>query len=337
MAAMNLLKRPELTLKGTTMEDLKLFSGTANPELSHKIAELLGVPVGDMTVTRFSDGEIHVQVKESVRGDDVFIVQSCQSPVNENLMELLIIIDAFRRASVRRITVVMPYFCYARQDKKVKPREPVTAKLVANMLDTAGADRVLTMDLHAGQMVGFFDIPVDNLYAGPIIAEYLSKRVPLDNAVVVSPDVGGVTRARALAEVLGTPIAIIVKRRPEPNKAEVTELIGDVAGRTAIMFDDMIDTGGSVIHGAEALLGRGAAEVYAACTHGVLSGGAPERLIASPVKSVIVTDTIPLSPDKRDGKIVTVSVAGLLADAIKRIHNESSVSEIFSKVWKAQS
>jgi len=319
------------------MDELKLFSGTANPELTQRIAELLKVQVGDMTVTRFSDGEVHVQVNQSVRGYDVFVVQSCPAPVNENLMELLVMIDAFRRASVRRITVVMPYFCYARQDKKVKPREPVTAKLVANMLATAGADRVLTMDLHSGQIAGFFDIPVDNLYAGPIIAEYLAKKVPLANAVVVSPDVGGVTRVRALAEVLGTPIAIIVKRRPEPNRAEVTEVIGDVGGKTAIMFDDMIDTGGSVVHGAEALLERGASEVYAACTHGVLSGGAPERLIASPLRRVIITDTIPLAPDKRGDKIVVVSVAGLLADAIKRIHNESSVSEIFSKVWKAQS
>lgn len=319
------------------MDDLKLFSGTANPELTQRIADLLRVQVGDMTVTRFSDGEVHVQVNQSVRGYDVFVVQSCPAPVNENLMELLVMIDAFRRASVRRITVVMPYFCYARQDKKVKPREPVTAKLVANMLATAGAHRVLTMDLHSGQIVGFFDIPVDNLYAGPIIAEYLAKKVPLANAVVVSPDVGGVTRVRALAEVLGAPIAIIVKRRPEPNRAEVTEVIGDVNGKTAIMFDDMIDTGGSVIHGAEALLERGASEVYAACTHGVLSGGAPERLIASPLRRVIITDTIPLAPDRRGDKIVVVSVAGLLADAIKRIHNESSVSEIFSKVWKARS
>lgn len=319
------------------MQDLKLFSGTANPELTHRIAELLGAQAGDMTLTRFSDGEIHVQVNQSVRGNDVFIVQSCCSPANENLMELLIVVDAFRRASARRVTVVMPYFCYARQDKKVKPREPVTAKLVANLLTTAGANRVLTMDLHSGQIVGFFDIPVDNLYAGPIIADYVKKNIPLDNAVVVSPDVGGVTRARALAEVLGTPIAIIVKRRPEPNKAEVTEIIGDVSGRTAIMFDDMIDTGGSVVHGAEALVERGAAEVYAACTHGVLSGGAVDRLNASPIKQVIVTDTIPLPPEKRGGKLVTVSVAGLLADAIRRIHGESSVSEIFSKVWKAQS
>lgn len=319
------------------MDDLKLFSGTGNPELARRIAERLGVEVGDMVVTRFSDGEVHLQVNQSVRGNDVYVVQSCPAPVNEHLMELLIIIDAFRRASVRRLTVVMPYYCYARQDKKVKPREPVTAKLVADLLTKAGANRVLTMDLHAGQIVGFFDLPVDHLYAGPIIAEYVKNHIPLKNAVVVSPDVGGVTRARALAEVLGTPIAIIVKRRPEPNKAEVTELIGDVAGKTAIMFDDMIDTGGSIIHGAEALLERGASEVYAACTHGVLSGGAPARLIASPIKQVITTDTIPLSDEDRDGKIVVVSVAGLLADAIRRIHNENSVSEIFSKVWKGQS
>lgn len=319
------------------MQTLQLFSGTSNPELAHNIAELLGTQVGDMTITRFSDGEIHVQVNQSIRGDDVFVVQSCSAPANENLMELLVIVDAFRRASVRRITVVMPYFCYARQDKKVKPREPITAKLVANLLATAGANRVLTMDLHAGQIMGFFDIPVDHLYAGPIIAEYVKKSLPLENAVVVSPDVGGVTRARALAEVLGLPIAIIVKRRPEPNKAEVTELIGHIEGKTAIMFDDMIDTGGSIVHGAEALLERGSKEVYAACTHGVLSGNAVERLHASPIKQVIITDTIPMLPEKRDGKIRIVSVAGLLADAIHRIHSESSVSEIFSKVWKAQS
>lgn len=319
------------------MDDLKLFSGTGNPELSRNIAKRLGVAVGDMAITRFSDGEVHLQVNQSVRGHDVFVVQSFPAPVNEHLMELLIIIDAFRRASVRRLTVVMPYFCYARQDKKVKPREPITAKLVADLLSRAGANRVLTMDLHAGQIVGFFDLPVDHLYAGPIISEYMKQNIPLENAVVVSPDVGGVTRARALAEVLGTPIAIIVKRRPEPNRAEVTEIIGDVAGKTVIMFDDMIDTGGSIVSGAKALLERGANEVYAACTHAVMSGGAPTRLLSSPIKQVITTDTIPLAKEDRDGKIVVVSVAGLLADAIKRIHNENSVSEIFDKVWKGQS
>lgn len=319
------------------MDDLKLFSGTGSPELTRNIAEHLGVEVGDMVITRFSDGEVHLQVNQSVRGNDVYVVQSCPAPVNEHLMELLIIIDAFRRASVRRLTVVLPYYCYARQDKKVKPREPVTAKLVANLLATAGANRLLTIDLHAGQIVGFFDLPVDHLYAGPIIADYVRAHIPLENAVVVSPDVGGVTRARALAEVLGTPIAISVKRRPEPNKAVVTEIIGDVKGKTAIMFDDMIDTGGSIIRGAEAIIERGATEVYAACTHGVLSGDATKRLIDSPIKQLIITDTIPLPKQERNGKIVVVSVAGLLADAIRRTHNECSVSEIFNKVWKGQS
>lgn len=318
------------------MNELKLFSGTANPELAQKIADKLGVEVGELTIRRFSDGEVHARAGQSVRGCDAFIVQSCQTPVNEHLMELLVIIDSFRRASVRRVTVVMPYFCYSRQDKKLKPREPVTAKLVANLLTTAGANRVLTMDLHSGQIMGFFDIPVDHLYSGPIIADHIKNNIPLENAVVVSPDVGGVTRARALAEVLGTPIAIIVKRRPEPNKAEVIELIGDVSGKTAIMFDDLIDTGGSIIGGADALLERGASEVYAACTHGLLSGDAIQRLAVSAIKKLIVTDTIPM-PQGVDGKIAVVSVAGLLADAIGRIHSECSISEIFDKVWKARS
>ncbi len=318
------------------MNELKLFSGTANPELAQKIANKLGIELGDLTIRRFADGEVHAKANQSVRGCDAFIVQSCQTPVNDHLMELLVIIDSFRRASVRRVTVVMPYFCYSRQDKKLKPREPVTAKLVANLLTTAGANRVLTMDLHSGQIMGFFDIPVDHLYAGPIIAGHIKENIPLDNAVVVSPDVGGVTRARALAEVLGTPIAIIIKRRPEPNRAEVTEIIGDVAGKTAIMFDDMIDTGGSIISGAEALLARGTSEVYAACTHGLLSGDAVERLAASPIKKLIMTDTIPLPPGA-DGKIAVVSVSELVADAIQRIHSESSISEIFDTVWKARS
>ena len=274
---------------------------------------------------------------QSVRGDDIFVVQSGAYPVNDNLVELLIAIDAFRRASARRINVVMPYYCYARQDKKVKPREPVAAKLVANLLAAAGASRLLTIDLHAGQIVGFFDLPVDHLYAGPIIAEHMKNNMQLDNVVIVSPDVGGVTRARSFAEFLGAPIAIIVKRRPEPNRCEVMEVIGDVDGKTAILIDDMIDTGGSIISGAEALFERGASDVYAACTHGVLSGGAPQKLIDSQIKSIITTDTIPLPDKERDGKIIVVSVADLLADAIARIHGEGSVSEIFSKHWKGQS
>lgn len=320
------------------MDELRLFSGTGNPELASKIANKLGVPVGNMTVTRFADGEIYIQVHQSVRGDDVFVVQSAATPVNEFLMELLIMIDTFKRASVRRLNVIMPYYFYARQDRKVKPREPVSAKLVANLLTTAGASRLLTVDLHSGQIMGFFDIPVDHLYAGPIIGDYLRRNVPMgDSTVVVSPDVGGVNRARALAEFLGKPLAIIVKRRPEPNQSEVMEVIGDVHNKTAIIIDDMIDTGGSVIAGANALLERGAREVYAACTHPVFSGNAAERLLASPIKKIIVTDTIPLPPEKRDSKIEVVSVSGILADAIKRIHLEGSVSELFSEHWKGQS
>ncbi|MCE5315486.1 MAG: ribose-phosphate pyrophosphokinase [Armatimonadota bacterium] len=320
------------------MSELMLFSGSGNPELSKKIAERMGVHMGEILLKRFADGEVHVQVNESVRGDDVFIVQSVPTPVNEHLMELLIMIDAFKRASARRVNVVMPYYCYARQDRKVKPREPVTARLVADLLTAAGATRLLTVDLHSGQIVGFFDKPVDNLYAGPIIAEYIRKNITVDeNTVVVSPDVGGVPRARALAEALGTPIAIIVKRRPEPNKTEVKQVIGDVSGKTAIMLDDMIDTGGSIISGANALLERGSKEVYAACTHGVLSGDAPEKLVASAIKKIIITDTIPLAQERRNGKIEVVSMADILADAIMRIHDDRSVSDIFDKAWKAQS
>ena len=320
------------------MSEMMLFTGTGNPALSEKIAERLGKNLGSIQIQRFSDGEIHVMVEESVRGDDVFIVQSMPTPVNEHLMELLIMIDAFKRASAQRVNVVVPYYCYSRQDRKVKPREPVTAKLVANLLTAAGANRLLTIDLHSGQSVGFFDIPVDNLYAGPIIADYIMKNIEVTaNTVVVSPDVGGVPRARGLAEALGTPLAIIVKRRPEPNECEVMEVIGDVSGKKAIMLDDMIDTGGSVISGANALLERGAEEIYAACTHGVLSNGAPERLVASPIKKLIITDTIPMPEDRRNGKIEVVSVADLLADAIYRIHCDRSVSEIFSKAWKGQS
>lgn len=320
------------------MDDLRLFAGTSNPGLARKVADELGIELGKMTVTRFSDGEIRVQVHQSVRGMDAFVLQSGSRPVNDNLMELLITVDALRRASVRRINVIMPYYCYARQDKKVKPREPVAAKLVANLLSQSGASRLLTVDLHAGQIVGFFDLPVDHLYAGPIIADYICDNIGVDeNTVVVSPDVGGVARATSLAEVLGAPIAIVVKRRPEPNKSEVIEVIGNVVGKTAIMFDDMIDTGGSILNGAHALLERGASRIYAACTHGVLSGDAPERLIDSEIEKVIVTDTIPLSEKKRNSKIVVVSVARLVADAIRRIHNEESVSELFSEHWKGQS
>jgi ribose-phosphate pyrophosphokinase len=319
------------------MNELRFFSGTGNPELARKIADHLGIPVGEMLVRRFLDGEFYVQINQSVRGDDVFLLQSAAAPVNEHLMELLIMIDSCKRASARRVNVVMPYYFYARQDRKVRPREPVSAKLVANLLTVAGASRILTVDVHSGQIMGFFDIPADHLYAGPIIAEYLLKNIPVDGSVVVSPDVGGVARARALAEFLGAPLAIIAKRRPAPNKTEVIEVIGDVKDRTAIIIDDLIDTGGSVIGGANALLERGAKEVYAACTHPVFSGDAAQKLLESPIKKIIVTDTIPIPPEKKDSKIVVVSVAGLLAEAIKRIHNEGSVSELFSQHWNSQS
>lgn len=310
--------------------DLRLFTGTSNPALAAKIADELGVELGHLQARKFSDGEIGVQVNESVRGLDAFLIQSTCNPVNDNLVELLIMIDAFRRASARRITVVLPYYGYARQDKKVKPREPVTARLVANLISGAGASRVLCVDLHAGQIQGFFDIPVDHLYAGPLIAQDLQDRGLYNGGtVVVSPDVGGVARARALAEQLGTSIAIIAKRRPEANKVEIMEIIGDVAGKVCVMIDDMIDTGGSIVQGAAALMDRGAKEVHACCTHGVLSGDAIQRVEGSVLSSLLTTDTIPVHNGTAGGKIRVVSVASLLADAIKRIHCDESVSALF--------
>ncbi len=312
------------------MDNLRVFGGNSNPNFCEKIADTLGIKLGCLTVKQFSDGEIFVKIEESARGLDVFLVQSTSYPVNDNLMELLIMIDAFRRASARRITVVLPYYGYARQDKKIKPREPVTARLVANLITQAGASRVLCVDLHAGQIQGFFDIPVDHLYAGPLIADDLIESgFKNGDTVVVSPDVGGVARARALAERLGTPIAIIAKRRPEPNQVQIMEIIGDVKGKTCIMVDDMIDTGGSIVQGAAALMDRGAGEVHAVCTHGVLSGDAIQKVEKSVLKSLLVTDTIALPSHKKHKKIRVLSVAGLLADAIRRIHDDSSVSELF--------
>lgn len=311
---------------------MRIFTGNANPALAQNIADCLGIPLGQILVSRFSDGEIRVQVGENARGLDVFIVQPTCAPVNENLMELLIMLDAFRRASARRITCVMPYYGYARQDKKVKPREPITARLVANLLEVAGANRVLTVDLHAQQIQGFFNLPVDHLYAGPLIGEYLIESgLAHDNCVVVSPDVAGTPRAKALAEMLDAPFAIIAKRRPEPNKVEVMEVVGNVEGKTAIMIDDMVDTGGSLVQGAEALLERGATGVIACCTHAVLSGNAPERILHSPIRKLIVTDTIPVPPEKRNEKVTVLSVAPLLAEAILRIHNDDSVSVLFER------
>lgn len=311
---------------------MRIFTGNANPLLAQNIADCLGIPLGQILVSRFSDGEIRVQVGENARGLDVFIVQPTCAPVNENLMELLIMLDAFRRASARRVTCVMPYYGYARQDKKVKPREPITARLVANLLEVAGANRVLTVDLHAQQIQGFFNLPVDHLYAGPLIGEYLIESgLAHENCVVVSPDVAGTPRAKALAEMLDVPFAIIAKRRPEPNKVEVMEVVGNVEGKTAIMIDDMVDTGGSLVQGAEALMERGATGVIACCTHPVLSGNAPERILNSPIRKLIVTDTIPVPPEKLNEKITVLSVAPLLAEAILRIHNDDSVSVLFER------
>ncbi|HHY78171.1 MAG TPA: ribose-phosphate pyrophosphokinase [Clostridiales bacterium] len=307
---------------------IKIFHCNANKELTKEIADIVGVPVGDAQVGTFSNGEISVNINESVRGADVFLVQSTSAPVNNNLMELLIMIDALKRASAGRITAVIPFYAYARQDRKSKPREPITAKLVADLITTAGADRILTMDLHAPQIQGFFNIPVDNLYAMPIISNYFLEK-GLEDVVVVSPDVGGVTRARNLASKLNAPLAIVDKRRPKANVAEVMNIIGDVEGRTCIMIDDMVDTGGSVTNAAKVLMDMGAKEVYVACTHPVLSGPAFERINESVIKELVVTDTIPLPKDKHSDKIKVLSVAPLFAEAIRRIYEGLSVSILF--------
>ena len=308
---------------------LEIFTGNANPELAKEIAKNLGIAPGNSVVNTFSDGEIQVKINESVRGADVFLVQPLCYPVNDNLMELLIMMDALKGASAHRITAVVPYYGYARQDRKVRSRDPITAKLVADLITAAGADRVLTMDLHAGQIQGFFDFPVDHLMAVPILAEYFNK-MGMEDLAVVSPDLGGVTRARELANRLGASIAIIDKRRPEPNVAEVMNIIGSVKGKTVIMTDDIIDTGGTITLGAQALLERGAKTVYACCTHPVLSGPAIERIEKSCIKELIVTNTIPLREDKKIDKIKVLSVAPLFAAAINRIHENLSVSTLFN-------
>ncbi len=307
---------------------LKVFTGNANPELAREIAAYIGVPMGEAKTSRFSNGEIQVVIDESVRGADVFVVQPTCQPVNENLMELLILMDAFRRASARRITAVIPHYGYARQDRKARGREPVSAKLVANLLVTAGAGRILTMDLHAAQIQGFFDIPVDHLMAGPLIADYFRKK-GLTDVTVVSPDIGGVGRARDLAERLHAPIAIVDKRRPAPNVAEVMNVIGKVKGRTVIMMDDIIDTAGTITLSSKALLDYGVKDVYVCCTHGVLSGPAISRLEAAPIKEVVITNTIPLPPEKQLEKIKVLSVAPIIGEAIIRIYEDLSVSELF--------
>lgn len=312
----------------SSRQRLKIFTGNANAALAEEIAHYLGVSVGAAKVTRFSDGEIQVKINESVRGADVFIIQPTCEPVNEHLMELLVMVDAVRRASARRITAVTPYYGYARQDRKARARDPITAKLVANLITASGARRVITMDLHAGQIQGFFDIPVDHLPGVPLLAQYFMQR-KVDNVVVVSPDLGGVQRARDLAERIGAPIAIIDKRRPEPNVAEIMNIIGDISGKNVIMIDDIIDTAGTITQAAAALKKWGAEDIYVCCTHPVLSGPAVERLASAPIREVLVTNTIPLPDSKVMDKIKILSVAPLLGEAIIRIHEDLSVSKLF--------
>ncbi|PPA68531.1 ribose-phosphate diphosphokinase [Jeotgalibacillus proteolyticus] len=309
---------------------LKIFSLNSNEELARDIATAVGTKLGKCSVTSFSDGEIQINIEESIRGCDVFVVQSTSTPVNENLMELLIMVDALKRASAKTINIVMPYYGYARQDRKARAREPITAKLIANLLETAGATRVITLDLHAPQIQGFFDILIDHLRGVPIIAEYfIKKNFNPDEIVIVSPDHGGVTRTRKLAERLKAPIAIIDKRRPKPNVAEIMNIVGSVEGRTAILIDDIIDTAGTITLAANALIENGAKDVYASCTHPVLSGPAMERINNSPIKELVVTNSIALSEEKKGGKIVQLSVANLLAEAIIRVFEEESVSMLF--------
>jgi ribose-phosphate pyrophosphokinase len=311
-------------------QQLKIFSGTANLDLSKKIAEVIGIPLGKAKMQRFSDGEVFVEVEENVRGMDVFLIQPTCGPVNENLMELLIMIDTLKRASADRITVVMPYYGYARQDRKVQPRTPITSKLVADILTSAGADRVLAMDLHAGQIQGFFNIPFDHLYAMPIFLDYLTVERKMTDIVIVSPDAGGTERARAYAKRLNAELAIIDKRRTAPNKSEVMHLIGDVAGKNAILVDDIVDTAGTLTQGAKAIMANKAKSVMALCTHPVLSGDAIKKINESPIDLIVVSDTIPLG-DKlaKTNKIKVLSVGKLLAEAIRRIHTGDSVSSLF--------
>jgi ribose-phosphate pyrophosphokinase len=309
--------------------NIRILAGNSNPELASKICEHLSVPLGEALVTTFSDGEIRVEISENVRGRDIFIIQSICPPSNRNLMELLIMIDAVKRASARRITAVIPYFGYARQDRKVHPRVPITAKLVADLVSTAGAHRVLTMDLHVGQIQGFFDIPVDNLYASPIMIPYIKENFQ-DDLAIVSPDAGGVPRARAYAKRLAATLGLIDKRRDAPGKAKAMNLIGEVLGKEVVIMDDIIDTGGTLSEASRVILQQGARNVNACCTHAVLSGPAVQRVTDSPLNRLVVTDTIPLSDAaKQCPKIVQRPVSHLFGDAILRIHQEDSISSLF--------
>jgi ribose-phosphate pyrophosphokinase len=311
------------------MNDIVILSGNSNPELTQKICDHLNLPVAEEKVKRFCDGEIQIEIDENVRLRDAFVVQSTCAPVNDNLVELLLMIDALKRASAKRITAVIPYYGYSRQDKKVAPRVPISAKLVADLLTVAGANRVITMDLHAGQIQGFFNIPVDNLFAAPVLLDYIKTNFD-NNVVIVSPDAGGVERARAFAKRLIAGLAIIDKRRPTPNEAKAMAVIGDVAGKTAIILDDMVDTAGTLTEAASAIMGKGAKEVHACCAHAVLSGPSVDRIINSPLKSVVVTDTIPLnSKAKSCNKIKVLTISKLVGEAIIRSHKGDSVTSLF--------
>lgn len=309
---------------------LKIFTGNANPALAKEICDYLGLPLGEAFVGRFNNGEVQIMIDESVRGKDVFIIQPTSYPVNDNLMELMVMADALKRASARHITAVVPYYGYARQDRKTRGREPITAKLVANLMQTAGITRLVTIDLHAGQIQGFFDVPVDHLFGASILAKYINEK-NMEDVIVVSPDLGGVTRARDLADRIGAPIAIIEKKRPEPGVAKVMNLIGDVAGKNCIIIDDIVDTAGSLVEGAKALEEFGAKSVTAAVTHAVLTEPASERIANSNIKELIVTNTIPLPENCNLPNITQLSVAPLLGEAIMRIFHEVSVSNLFDK------
>jgi ribose-phosphate pyrophosphokinase len=309
---------------------MKLLAGNSNRPLSDAIASYLGMPLTKCSVRRFADMEIFVEILENVRGEDAFVIQSTSFPANDHLMELLIIIDALRRASSRRITAVIPYFGYARQDRKPGPRAPISAKLVANLITRAGADRVMTLDLHAGQIQGFFDIPTDNLYASPLMVRDIKERFDLSNVMVVSPDVGGVARARGLAKRINTPLAIVDKRRERAGESEVMNVIGEVAGYTCILVDDIVDSGGTLVNAADALIAHGAKEVYAYITHGVLSGGATTRIGSSRLKELVITDSIqPTEAVKKAPNIRSLSIASLISEAIGRTAAEESVSSLF--------
>ena len=315
-------------MKNCSYSDFKIFAGNSHPALAEAIAQQLGKPLGKATVTKFSDGEISVSIWETVRGRDVYIIQSTNDPVNDNLMELLIMIDAMKRASAGRINAFIPYYGYARQDRKAKARDPISAKLVANLLQAAGADRVLTMDLHANQIQGYFDIPVDHLVGQPIVAKYFKDK-NMENVCVVSPDHGSVTRARTLAEYFNCPIAIVDKRRPEPNKSEIMNIIGDIKDKNCIIIDDMIDTAGTITNAANAIKEMGAKAGYAGATHAVLSGPAIQRIQDSAIEELVLLNTIALPEEKKLDKITTLSVAPLFAEAISRVFTNGEVSKIF--------